>query len=1132
MGSKSDYTIRLDTEGSAKVKNDYADIAAASEQSSARTIKAIDRAAKAAEDAEARKAALRAQGDALFTRPGESPASPAAQQATPAPNIGSMIDQRRAQAAAQALRDQLDPAAKAQRGFNAEVATARELLEKGVISQVEYDGAVGLAEKALKSASTALKEHGTALGLNRAQYITAQSAVLRFSDMVMAGQSPLRAFALEAHKGAEVLSMDEGGMAGGLAKVRGLFTPVTIGAIGLTAAIVAGAAAAYSYAEQLDRMSRMADGFGRTSLLTGGQLQDLARTNDGIGQLTVKDAEEVESAILHQTRTSAEALGQAITITQRFADAMGIDAKKAAEDLGKAMADPAKGADDLASKYGYLSQAQVEQIHQLMEQNRLTDAQRALLGDLGGSLDAAGEHVNMLTRAWRGLMAAMSQGWNDVGAAINHAMGNFTNAEKTSALQAKIAADMRTLQNPGDIPNANRPDERRALIEARLRQNQTEYAKLAGGEQQKNQSIEAARLAAETRATVAKYGLDTNVSPKLESLKQELATAEQAMRAGVKVDGNTVDALRHAVRTFMTPEQQRIAIQTAQADLRRAAPHSRERELAGQRLKDAQTSGQVITEAGANALAQERGLAALGHGKSGASGEKHAETLAREAASMDVAAKASLSLADAYLDSGAAALKAEAYRKAATDATKKGIDIDAQAARQLNLMVAEQVANTAKTIRSSEDETAARKQVLAAVEAGTIPARDMETQLTRENALRPLLALQTIAHGAALTKLTAEIERYKQAMGQAQAADMKWAAQQGINAANDNARADRLRERLAAIRDPAERARLSALDQGDAKGWSTGDSIRSADAATAGAKAKQAADSAEWLANAQHQGEMQQTLLDLQMRYASTKDQDDTAEIRRQQLLIELDQQHLALSDEQITAELARRKSLKDLTDEVGRQKAGWQQLRDDGANALDQLLNPDNLNNWGATFHSVLRSILMDFEKLALLNPLENAIFGGNRATLGGGGGGGGLLGSLFGGLFGGGADMSGALGTATANANIFADLIPKAILPGFATGTNGAPGGMALVGEYGPEIVNLPRGAGVMTASESRSALSSGGGGNTFHMPITINAQGAGPREVDVLRAEIINLRRSIPSMAVQATNDAVARRIGRAA
>ena len=42
-----------------------------------------------------------------------------------------------------------------------------------------------------------------------------------------------------------------------------------------------------------------------------------------------------------------------------------------------------------------------------------------------------------------------------------------------------------------------------------------------------------------------------------------------------------------------------------------------------------------------------------------------------------------------------------------------------------------------------------------------------------------------------------------------------------------------------------------------------------------------------------------------------------------------------------------------------------------------------------------------------------------------------------------------------------------------GFAGGTSFAPGGLSLVGERGPELVNLPRGSQVFSNSQSRNLL-----------------------------------------------------------
>lgn len=59
--------------------------------------------------------------------------------------------------------------------------------------------------------------------------------------------------------------------------------------------------------------------------------------------------------------------------------------------------------------------------------------------------------------------------------------------------------------------------------------------------------------------------------------------------------------------------------------------------------------------------------------------------------------------------------------------------------------------------------------------------------------------------------------------------------------------------------------------------------------------------------------------------------------------------------------------------------------------------------------------------------------------------------------------------------------DLLGKSLhIPGFATGTNFAPGGLAIVGERGPELVNLPRGSQVVPNHEL-----AGMGGQQVHKP-----------------------------------------------
>jgi hypothetical protein len=99
-------------------------------------------------------------------------------------------------------------------------------------------------------------------------------------------------------------------------------------------------------------------------------------------------------------------------------------------------------------------------------------------------------------------------------------------------------------------------------------------------------------------------------------------------------------------------------------------------------------------------------------------------------------------------------------------------------------------------------------------------------------------------------------------------------------------------------------------------------------------------------------------------------------------------------------------------------------------ADLYETLFSGGTLNLWDEFKRQGLRA-------LALLAAQQTfKLITGNSVSLGGGrGGGGSLIGSIIG-----------------------------ALIPGFANGTNNAPGGLALVGERGPEIVNLPRGSQVL--------------------------------------------------------------------
>ena len=94
---------------------------------------------------------------------------------------------------------------------------------------------------------------------------------------------------------------------------------------------------------------------------------------------------------------------------------------------------------------------------------------------------------------------------------------------------------------------------------------------------------------------------------------------------------------------------------------------------------------------------------------------------------------------------------------------------------------------------------------------------------------------------------------------------------------------------------------------------------------------------------------------------------------------------------------------------------------------------------------------------------------------------------------------------------------------LLGFADGTNSAPGGWAVVGEKGPELVNLPKGSQVIPNNVARNM---GGGGVTVAPIYNIDASGADPAAIERLQAALVATNRSIESRAVAAMGSHMAR------
>jgi hypothetical protein len=171
-----------------------------------------------------------------------------------------------------------------------------------------------------------------------------------------------------------------------------------------------------------------------------------------------------------------------------------------------------------------------------------------------------------------------------------------------------------------------------------------------------------------------------------------------------------------------------------------------------------------------------------------------------------------------------------------------------------------------------------------------------------------------------------------------------------------------------------------------------------------------------------------------EMRGKSRQEIERALALRQYQLDIERDMPRLTA--EQVEELVKAKGAQLDWAQTVEMQRSYFENLRRSGEDAIDRLFDPSSAETWGQRIKGVLNDLLNEMVRMAAINPLKNMLFGSGLPTLFGGGG---LL-SFLGGK------------------------------GGSAIGHESTPAGRMLIGENGPEYVDMPAGAKVFTASESR--------------------------------------------------------------
>lgn len=735
---------------------EYADIRRNSEAAEAAAQDKADAAARAVQAAEREATALReaAHAHMMFeARVREGAAALREQEAA----------EGAAAAAATRLRASIDPLWAAEQRLERELREIALAEKAGVLSTDLLSAAQKRARREFDETTNAIKRQtGAGGGLSKNQR---QTLLYTASDIVGSSANGINPMQLLIQQGPQVLqafAAEEGG----LAKILKLVNPVTIGIGAVTAATIVGAAAWLSYRDNLGKLQALAQGSGRVIGVTGEELEANAEAAAKSGNMSVNAAREIETGYVQMGGIGKNVLRDLTSMTRDFAKATGQDTPAAMQQLGAAMQDPAKGAEDLTVKFGALDQKTIEHIQSLADANDKYGAQAALLDALRPAFDGAADHANVLERAWDGIANAAAGAWNWIGKAIDRALGGGTAAERLGDLYKQRDRLLSSTMGMGDTSYI---DKQIAQMKAALEQVDTAAARSkAVGVMKDVSSITGEdALGGLQQRLAAVNGLLADNGKAAGLSAQGLASARQAQ-----------DALDRAVRTYIPAAQKQQELDAIDARMAAARSPAAKAALAAQRER-IQLSGQIITQGHAEAAVATRGAKVLA--EASRAGETHAEALARaaarraEAAALEAAAveaqiRNSYKLADAYDVSDVAALKAEARLKAESEAIKKKGDVELFYGRQLRLMVAERVRDAAKIAADLNVQATAQEAVNGRVTAGLLPSAEAADALRDELALRPLIAAIQIAEGDARDRAIAALERQEAAQSRFNAA--------------------------------------------------------------------------------------------------------------------------------------------------------------------------------------------------------------------------------------------------------------------------------------------------------------------------------------------------------------------------
>ena len=392
------------------------------------------------------------------------------------------------------LKESLDPAIRAQADMARGQDMLAEALKRGTLTGDEHGRFLKLLKDRCAEAGGAVTAMGNAHGMATWQIQAVSHSVRASAEMLMAGQSPIRTFAMEGMRLTSVFGAGSLAIIGWGAAIAALAAPVALGLAHLM-----------KMEDEARRLSVALKAMGDSARLSVGDLKSVITSSSQKGPFGHDDAVAMVQALLKNNQLGGDTFRRVASLAGDFAAASGQDMAKGAEQLAEAVTKGYEGVKRFDEQWNLLTASELANIRTLFEHGQKVEAVTLFLDKANARFKGLAEEG----------MGGAAKAAHDLGLAWEHLL--------------------ETLSHTGMVEGA-----RNALTSL-----VTEAAALLGNQDAQVTSLKSKIADLESlRKAVATDFARGNVDRQLADAKAELARIEDERRTGVTVgkDGKSLSA--------------------------------------------------------------------------------------------------------------------------------------------------------------------------------------------------------------------------------------------------------------------------------------------------------------------------------------------------------------------------------------------------------------------------------------------------------------------------------------------------------------------------------------------------------------------------------------------------------------